>query len=270
MIDWSAVSALTDLFKLLRENSRKKQDDQEPRYQVAGDEKIRAAVEQSKCDSYQKALGVRHRLLRENFLRLNPREMADFYGYEKVRFLEECEAGQDEFPRVSMQRLEECFFVRRSHIEEADERIFQSFPLLYTEDGCAALLEQGFKPQIITSPLGSKMEDICYVIFLKKEDRYFRTVISNTQGNFQSSGGGRANVVNLICALKRAGRIYEFVSVSHARSDQDWTRLETNTFYSNGPYVSAGGADYKNQSIYESWIEEVNKGWKCEQVDRGK
>ena len=258
IMEWSAISALTNLLRFVKEIARDKAKHEKPDICFPDEEENSASTEEIRYDTYQKGLGARHKILRESILSLNPREMADFYGYDKVSFLEKCEEGEDEFPRESMQRLEDFFFVNREHIEEGYPYIFQSFPLLYTEDGCVALLKEGFKPKIITSPARSKEPNFGYVVFTKEHSKFHQTVISDVQGNFDSSGGGKGNVMNLILALKRFGDPYQYVSVSHARNDEDWERLKNRTFYSKGVYISAGGADNRNQDIYDSWVREAN------------
>ena len=161
-INWAAVSALTNLLRLLKDSSKVK----------ANDETIEVITKENLSqgeECYQVALGKRHKYLRTEILKINPREMADFYGFEKVKQLEDCEAGLDEFPREAMQKLEDFFFVKRSFIEEGNDSLFQRFPLIYTKEGCQALLEDGFKPYILTRPKSDKGDRFAYVLFYKKE-----------------------------------------------------------------------------------------------------
>lgn len=254
MIDWSAINTLTNVLRFLKETFRDNDKCQTQESPTQEDNSV--PCNQTNPEPYQKGLGLRHKFLREKVLQLNKREMADFYGFEKTSFLEKCEDGDDEFPREAMRRLEEFFFIRRSYIEEGDERIFQTFPLLYTDKGCIALLRQGFRPQILTAPVRSSEQGFCYVVFNKDESGYYRSVVSNVRGNFNSTGGGKGNVINLIVALKECGCLNQYVSISHVRDSDDWIRLENSTFYSRGQYIVAGGADYDSQDIYDKWVEE--------------
>jgi hypothetical protein len=71
-------------------------------------------------------LGKRHRHVREKILGINPRRMADFYGFEKAAQLETCERGDDEFPTNVIKKLRDFFFVSREYLEGEHDQVFDS------------------------------------------------------------------------------------------------------------------------------------------------
>lgn len=248
--EWSAISALAAVLRLIKDSlpkrSQQKREPVETQLDTNGPEGVN--------ESYRARLGRRHKRLRTEILKLNPREMADFYGFEKVSELEDYEAGKDEFPRSSMQRLEDFFFIRREHIEEGELPIFDSFPLCYTKEGCRALLSQGFTPYILTTPQ-PRDNLFCYVLFYKCENRLDRMVVSNVVSSFSSSGGGRMNIENLIGAMEDLDLDSRHVHILQ-ESPKHWGLLETGVYYNKGMTSFGGAADHECEDIYWQWVTE--------------
>jgi len=255
-IEWSAVSALTAVLRLIKDSIPKKK---QPKKSDAPPPSNTMEAEE-KNESYRVRLGHRHKHLRTKILKLNPREMADFYEFEKVAELEDYESGKDEFPRSSMQRLEEFFFIRREYIEEGMLPIFDSFPLYYTKEGCRALLSQGFEPYILTAP-SPRVSLFCYVLFYKSENNLERMVSSDVVSSFSSSGGGRMNIENLIGAMEDLGFDSRHVLILQERS-QNWDLLELGNYYNKGMTGFGGAADHECQDIYWQWVSEFRNKMK--------
>ncbi len=255
-IEWSAISALTAVLRLIKDSIPKKEQPKES----PEEPQPNTMESEEHNESYRERLGHRHKYLRTEILKLNPREMADFYEFEKVAELEGYESGNDEFPRSSMKRLEEFFFVRREYIEEERLPIFDSFPLCYTREGCRALLSQGFEPYILTAP-SPRDSLFCYVLFHKSENNLERMIISNVVSSFSSSGGGRMNIENLIGAMEELGLDSCHVSILQERS-QNWSLLESGNYYNKGMIGFGGAADHECEDIYWQWVSEFRNKMK--------
>lgn len=246
-INWTAVSALANVIRLIKGSAQKGAMVKDV------DARIEVLTKETE-DSYQVALGKRHQYLREEVLKINPREMADFYGFEKVKQLEDCEDGLDELPRESMQKLEDFFFVNKRFIEEGSESLFQTFPLIYTQEGCRALLESGFEPFILTKPKPVEGDNFAYILFYKKEAGFDRMVVSNGYGSFDSNGGGRQNIQNLINVLIDRNEHEKYLDILHVKNDADWQKLEDAAYYNKKMSGFAGCADNDCYDIYQMWV----------------
>jgi len=95
-------------------------------------------------EPYRVTLGKRHRVLRENYLELKPKQMTDFYKFEQVSHLEACEKGDDEFPRKIIDKLVETFFIDQNYLDEGYPPIFRRFVIDSNEIN--HLFDQGFMP----------------------------------------------------------------------------------------------------------------------------
>jgi hypothetical protein len=153
--------------------------------------------QEKQLERYQAALGKRHKHLRENILKLNLREMSDFYGFVKTSDLEDYEAGLDEFPAASIKKLEDFFFIRSEYLQEGGDSIFKKFDIVSSTRDCKDFLEQDFTPSFLCDP-NFKNTGYAYLVFFKKENEYWRVISSNAVGGFFSSGGGRNNAYNFI------------------------------------------------------------------------
>lgn len=249
MIDWSAVSAVTDLYQtgkeILRSISSRKQE-------VHNIPPIPIIEQQT--ERYQEILGKRHKFLRENILYLNPRQMSDFYGFEKVSYLEDCEAGLDEFPTESIKRLVQIFFIRPEYLQEGITPIFQSFDIISTRDDCRHFLEQEFKPYFLCSPTFEE-DGYVYLVFCKQDEGYWRMIKSNTVGSFYSSGGGAQNIFNLIYAILDLNLNPDWLHISLLNVDPlEWEKLSKGCWYNKNMSGYAGAANYKARDIFKSWF----------------
>jgi hypothetical protein len=207
----------------------------------------------AKAARYQIQLGKRHRHLREKILKINPRRMADFYGFEKVAQLEACETGVDEFPAAAIQKLREFFFVSRAYLEGDHRQVFDSFDIISSADDCKKYLADGFQPYLLC--LNEDREDLlCWSVFHKEEQGLDRIITANAHGYFASTGGGRTNIVHLIEAVHHHGlRPYE---VWVQRVDRKtWAELESCTFYHKG-MGGLRGPDGNGQDSFNAWFEE--------------
>lgn len=199
--------------------------------------------------SYQKDLGKRLKFIREEILHLNPRQMATFYGFEKVSSLELCEKGDDELPLSAVERLCEFFFIERLFLEEGKTPIFQSFDITTGKEDCQKFLRLGFIPYVLCNP-EERYDLFCYIVFFKK-DEYNRVIVSDTVGNFLSSGGGRTNIMNLIEAMLSGGMTSWDAHVLEV-DKQVWQKLKDKSFY--GKYRIYGSVDIECQDIFERWF----------------
>lgn len=209
---------------------------------------------ETKEEPYSVRLGKRLKLLREDYFKLNEREMADFYGYEEVAELTKYESGEKEFPRESIKKLQNFFFVSKKFIEEGGDFIFECFDL-YSDD-VKNLLQSGFKPYFLCS--SSQREDFyTYPVFYKQENNISRVVIANLTGSFMSSGGGYLNIAQIIKAmLVRGMRDYDAFILKV--DEQTWQSLDKCTFYRNNMYFSLGRDD-ECREIFNRWFQDLEE-----------
>jgi hypothetical protein len=182
VIDWAAISGIADIIQLVKGM----------RIFSPGEKII--LVEETPVinnERYQSVLGKRHRYVREEVLQFHPREMANFYGFEKVAFLEDCENGVDEFPTESIKKLIKTFSIRSEYFQDNQNPIFNSFDIAGLSDGCKYYLEQGFQPYFFCSPVFDDFA-LTYLVFIKKEKEYCITTKSNSaislSGGYNISG----------------------------------------------------------------------------------
>jgi hypothetical protein len=210
-------------------------------------------------EPYQVSLGRRHKILREQILQLNPREMSDFYGFEKVSFLESCEAGLDEFPTDSIRRLVETFFIQHKHIQEGKGSIFQKFDIIVSREDCLKYLSNGFTPRFLCDPNFDETGFV-YLVFYKKEQEVLRMISSNTVGCLYSNGGGANNIYNFIYAMLdvRCDSYISFVNVK----PEEWKHLDEGSWYERGiPFGSVGMANHKAIDIFSNWVKSARKNY---------
>lgn len=200
-------------------------------------------------EPYSVELGTRLKRLREDNLKLSKPKMRDFYEYVEVAELEKYEAGEVEFPKDSINKLKNFFFVNESFIEDGDSRIFRSINV-YSEE-VRELLKSGFKIKFLCSPFDREWL-YTYPVFFKEEDDYMRIVVAGLVGSFMSSGGGYNNIATIIREMLQIGMESYEVSILKA-SEQAWRQLEHGTFYSTNPYFGLG-QDNECQDIFEEWF----------------
>ncbi len=213
-------------------------------------------------ERYQTALGKRHKFLREEVLKLNLRTMATLYGMPKVATLEDCEAGLDEFPKNSMQQLEDYFFIRREYIEEGTTPRFRTF--LLSRESCLDLLKAGFSPYVLTTADEPERRAAMpfHILFCKEERGMWRSVQADRSGYFMSTGGGKHNGVCLISALRDFGKTASAVSFLRCGKDH-WQKLESfEGYYNISMYGFAGMADYHAHDLFDEWYNEYNTSCK--------
>jgi hypothetical protein len=201
-------------------------------------------------------LGKRHRRLRENILGINPRRMADFYGFEKVAQLEACERGDDEFPTAAIKKLREFFFVSREYLEGEYKQVFDSFDVTCSADDCKKFIGEGFHPFLLC--LNEDREHLwCWLVFHKEQDGFDRIITANSHGYFASTGGGKSNVMRLIEAAHHHSLTPYDISVQRA-DRKVWDRLESWTFYQKGLGGGGGlrGPDDDGQDCFLAWWKE--------------
>jgi hypothetical protein len=258
MFDWKLVSGLATLYRLGKEILQdSRPDTQESLLTVAADNNKDDLKNLS--ERYQVALGRRHKFLREAILCLNPREMSDFYGFEKVSFLEDCELGIDEFPADSIRHLTNTFFVQPKYIQEGKYTIFQKFDIISSKDDCKKFLSDGFCPQFLCDP-DFQNTGFVYLTFYKKEQEVWRTISSNTVGSFQSNGGGAWNIYHFIHAMldMHYDSYVSFVNVSI----EEWNRLDDGSWYNKGMLGYSGMANHQASDMFDEWVGIAKKSLK--------
>lgn len=200
-------------------------------------------------ESYPVRLGKRHKYLREKILELNERKMADFYGYDSTLELDKYERGEEEFPKESIEKLKETFFVNEKFLEDRNETIFRRFNIY--SDEVKKLLQDGFKPFFLCKEIDNRQDLKTYPVFHKQEDNYSRIVVSNLTGSFQSTGGGYNNIAQIIKQmLCRRMRSWDAL-ILHV-NNQTWQELEQGTFYSKHGYF--GYRDDVCKDIFDEWF----------------
>jgi hypothetical protein len=188
--------------------------------------------------------------LREKILQLKLREMADFYGFEKVKQLEECEAGLDEFPTKAIERLEEFFFVSPKYLQEGKTPIFQSF----FSDDCQRFVNEGFRPYFLCGP--SFQEDqkdgLAYLVFCKEEGGYWRMIRSNVHAGFYSQGGGGHIIKALIDSMLDPDMSFlRPKTLCQDVSAEEWGKLCNGRWYDKGMDEYYRFANHKATDIFE-------------------
>jgi hypothetical protein len=205
---------------------------------------------------YSIELGKRHRHLREKILQINPRRMADFYGFEKVAQLEACESGADEFPTAAIRKVHEFFFVSRQYLEGECQQVFDTFDVSCSTDDCKKYLAAGFQPYLLC--LIEDRDNLwCWPVFHKEEEGFDRIITANSHGYFASGGGGKSNIMHLIEAVHDHGlRPYD-VWVQGA-DRKTWEELESRSFYHKG-MGGLRGPDSQGQDCFIQWFEEFTR-----------
>ena len=195
MIEWAAVSAIATGVRTVHEIFRDipSKDRTPPPELIALPPDPPSSAPQLQPERYQVALGRRHKFLRENILKLNPREMADLYGFERVAYLEDCEAGLDEFSTEAMKRLVQVFFVSPKYLQGEYSVSFLSFRISTKED-CHRFLEEGFTPYFLCCPDFHK-DGLVYLVFTKLDEGYWRMITANNLGSFYSTGGEKLTFI---------------------------------------------------------------------------
>jgi hypothetical protein len=198
-------------------------------------------------------LGKRHRRLREKILKINPRRMADFYGFEKVAQLEASERGEDEFPTAAIKKLRDFFFINRGYLEDGAPEVFDTFEIICSSEDCAKILSQGFEPFLLClNELRDQM--MCYPVLRKEEDGLDRVIAADSGGYFASGGGGKSNIMHFIEALHENGITAHRVPVQKI-DRKTWDALEAKTFYFSG-IGRFLGPDGEGQDCFIQWFEE--------------
>lgn len=203
-------------------------------------------------------LGKRHRHVRENILGINPRRMADFYGFERVAQLEACERGDDEFPTATIKKLREFFFVSREYLEGEYQAVFDSFDIVGSAEECKKLIADGFEPFLLC--LNEDREKLwSWPVFHKEQDGFDRIIVANTFGYFASTGGGKSNIMHLIEAAIHHG--LELHQIVVQRADRKmWEKLQTKTYYQKGLGGGTGrGPDDDGNDCLEAWWKEFKE-----------
>lgn len=203
-------------------------------------------------------LGKRHRHMREDILGINPRRMADFYGFERVAQLEACERGDDEFPTATIKKLREFFFVSRQYLEGEYQEIFDSFDVTCSADDCKEFIAGGFEPFLLC--LNEDRENLwSWPVFHKEQDGFDRIIVANTYGYFASAGGGKSNIMHLIEAAIYHGLEPHRIIVQRADRKM-WEQLENKTFYRKGLGGGTGrGPDDDGKDCLLAWWEEFKE-----------
>jgi hypothetical protein len=205
---------------------------------------------------YQVELGRRHRLLRENVLEINLRQMATFYGFERVAELEAYERGDDELPADAIQRLREFFFVSREYLEDGSKFVFDSFDNICRDTQCQELIEQGFDSYLLC--LNEERHNLWAWPVLHKEEKGFDRIIrAQDSGYFASMGGGKNNIMHMIKAVQMKGGDAYDVQVQLV-DRKVWNSLKTGTFYRKGMYPFRGPDDEAHDRFLV-WFEECLK-----------
>jgi hypothetical protein len=252
MENWSAVSGMIDVYRIIKEHI--------PRTSSPEKEALPAPVslpvqeEQERIELYKTQLGPRHKILRKDILKLNRREMANFYGFKKTEKLERCEAGLDEFPTEAMKKLEKGFFVNPKYLQEGENYIFQTFRIAYTRDDCRSFLERDFRPYFLCGPSFQK-DGLAYLVFCKQDEGYWQMVRSSTVGCFHSGSAGASNIRNLINAMLDLNMELEWPNTALTVSTEEWEKLENLRWYNKGMHGYL--ANSEAAEIYERWFREV-------------
>lgn len=202
--------------------------------------------------AYRVLLGQRHKLLREKYLKINPREMADFYGYQEVATLEGYEVGNKEFPVSDINRFVETFFISRKYLENGDTPIFNNCSVC-NRDQLSLLFNDGFQLLFLCHPK-PREELYTYPIFYKEERNYTRLVVA-TQSSFSSSGGGKSNIIDIIEEMIKH-RVRPNAIFSTARL-AEWEAVNRGIFYCRDIItIVAMSGDFECRDIFFEWFDE--------------
>ena len=260
MIDWSAVQGVTAIVQSVHQIFGNTLTNRRKDSTTSSETLIGQQVDnEESVERYQVLLGRRHKFLREEILLLNPRQMSDFYGFEKVAYLEDYENGLDEFPTESIKRLVQVFFIRPEYLQESREPIFTSFDIISKREDSIRLLEQEFKPYFLCSPNFDK-DGEAYLVFHKEDDGYSRMIKSNTVGGFYSSGGGANNVHTLILTMLNLDLNPDklYIPFLNVKLDE-WKKLETGCWYNKNMGGYVGAANNTARDIFEKWFKDQYK-----------
>ncbi len=211
---------------------------------------------------YRITLGERHWLLREKFLKFNLRQMAIFYGIERVSDLESYERGDEELPLKLLNKLTDFFFINWEYFDGESNTVFRTFDL--NSERPFQLIKDGFKPCFLSS--SEERENLLvYSIFQKIEQGYRRIIQSNLVGSFGSSGGGANNIYRIIYAMLRNGMSAEDVKFYQV-SSAVWQLLGSASFYSRDMNFGSGfSADEEAAKYFFQWFELARTKYQEEQ-----
>lgn len=206
-------------------------------------------------EDYKTILGQRLKLLRENILKLSIREFAEFYEFETVSELEQYEKGEKELPLEKLRMLEKFFFIEPKYLELGEVPIFSTFYL--SRDNVSKYLDDGFTPIIACCPY-ARENLFCMILFYKEQEGICRIIVSDRDGSFSSSGGGKTNIQNLIYEMiDRKMDMYE-VSIL-TTSEIEWKQLEEGSYYDKRLFSRPGSVDNECMDVFDKWYTEAKK-----------
>jgi hypothetical protein len=185
---------------------------------------------------YNERIGMKHRFLRKNILKVKELDIALLYNINKVSDIENYENGNIELPITYRKKLERFFYLDPDFLDTESSSIFQSFDL-YDRSVISSFFNMGYTPIILTS---SNMS--CYIVFYIEQDGLMRVCTSDLAGSFhRKSGGGAINLQNFIEVLVNLEIDYTKIKIVKV-NNFIWESLIHNTFYDNN-FQCLGKAD---------------------------
>lgn len=129
--------------------------------------------------NYSKSVGSRLKSIREHVLQLSLREMAEFLNIQVISTLERYEAGEEEYPLVFINKVEEFFRINPRYVESGEGAIFLRFPL--SQESVSTFVRAGYTPILACCP--SEQGDLfCYQAFEIKTNGLTQLAYANLWG----------------------------------------------------------------------------------------
>ncbi|MBI5351010.1 MAG: hypothetical protein HZB50_00065 [Chloroflexi bacterium] len=203
---------------------------------------------------YSQFLGRQHKILREKYLKLTPREMADFYQFDKASTLEAYEAGDKEFSKAHITSTVNFFFVNHEFLEKGNKPVFKT-ELAIDSKSTQKLLSKNFLPFFLVE---IKPQDWLYTypIFHKSEKGFSRTISLNLC-SFHYNSGSRYDIEQII-RLMIERNIGPYDAPVLKVTQEIWKSLQDEEFYCKDPY-SLGHKDFDCQDILVEWYEKIQE-----------
>lgn len=208
--------------------------------------------------TYAQKLGQRHKNIRENILGLDPRTMATFYKLPEVQELEAFESGENEFPINLTEQFCESFQVQKSFLYEGKGTALSSISSSMFDK----YIKNGFVPHLYCeAPENPTLYMKVYICMAKSIKIGHRSILlyakSDTEGSFDSTGGGKINICELISAMKRNGltewnRAHILTTATSTISE-----IRSGIFYPKDEWMP-GHCSAKYEDRFISWFTDCN------------
>jgi hypothetical protein len=126
-----------------------------------------------------------------------------------------------------------------------------------TKEDCHRFLKEGFTPYFLCCPDFHK-DGLAYLVFTKLDEGYWRMIRSSNYGGFYSTGGGKADIHNLIYSMLDLDIPYSEIHAVTVKQ-KEWENLLHGCWYNKEMIGYSGAANFDAIEIFISWYKEAYK-----------